>query len=87
MPTKTNPKMLFTKNRMRDFPIDVIAESFKKHVAAGRYCYQKFTCAGCGNRLTCEQPNTLYRTGTCDNCDCVTEITACNFLLSTGPLP
>jgi hypothetical protein len=36
--------------------------------------FQKFTCAGCGNRLTIEEPNTFYTSGKCDACGHITDI-------------
>jgi predicted RNA-binding Zn-ribbon protein involved in translation (DUF1610 family) len=45
--------------------------------------YQKFTCIGCGNRLTMEEPNTFYTSGTCDKCGTLTDIRkeGCNYLV------
>lgn len=45
--------------------------------------YQKFTCAECGNRLTIDAPNLLFKTGTCDKCKATTDIekTGCNYML------
>jgi hypothetical protein len=49
--------------------------------------YQKFTCDGCGNRLTIETPNSFHRTGVCDNCPTVTNIEdkGCGFMAVGGP--
>lgn len=65
-----------------DYPISVIMESMMKQMARGAECHQKFTCAGCGSRLTIETPNRLFTKGECDNCDTVTDIEAqgCNFM-------
>jgi hypothetical protein len=48
--------------------------------------YQKFTCAGCGNRLTIEEPNTFYTSGKCDKCEAITDIKkdGYNFLVIAG---
>jgi hypothetical protein len=48
--------------------------------------FQKFTCAGCGNRLTIEEPNTFYTSGKCDACGHITDIKkdGCNFLVIAG---
>ena len=45
--------------------------------------YQKWTCQGCGNRLMIDEPNILYRTGSCDLCGTVTDIVTagCGYLL------
>jgi acetone carboxylase gamma subunit len=67
----------------KDYPFSEIAKSVKREADLGHLCYQKFTCAGCGQRLTMEAPNVLYRTGTCDKCGHVTDIEAqgCNFMI------
>lgn len=67
----------------KDYPFDEIAAAVKEHAHSGRYCYQKFSCAKCGNRLTMEQANVLYTKGTCDSCGHVTDIRAqgCNYIL------
>lgn len=69
-----------------DYPLSVIAESMTKQIRRGAVCFQKFTCAGCGNRLTQEVPNVLYTKGTCDNCDTITDIEkqGCNFMFILG---
>jgi len=66
-----------------DFPLAEVREALDERLAEGFMFWQKFTCAGCGQRLTVEQPNTLYATANCDNCDAVTDIAAqgCNYLL------
>lgn len=45
--------------------------------------FQKYTCSGCGNRLTMDVPNRLYTEGSCDNCPAITNIlaTGCNYML------
>lgn len=52
-------------------------------IKRGATVYQKFTCGGCGNRLTMDVANTFYKTGTCDNCEYVTNIeeAGCNYLI------
>jgi hypothetical protein len=72
-----------------DFPFDEVVAKIQNLAASGAYCYQKFTCAGCGNRLTIDEPNVMYETGTCDNCPTVTNIKqrGCNFMLYMGPNP
>ena len=57
-----------------DAPFDVAAKAAEKLVREGHTIYQKFTCAGCGNRLTIDKPNEFFSQGTCDNCDAVTDI-------------
>jgi len=69
-----------------DFPFfDVVAEA-DKAIEQGGTVYQKFTCAGCGNRLTMETPNVFHRTGSCDSCNVITNIVqrGCNYMLVMG---
>lgn len=79
------------KPTYNDFPFkDVVAEC-DRHIARGATIYQKFTCTGCGQRLTIETPNTLYATGACDRCPTITDIEkqGCNYMLvlsSKNPL-
>lgn len=49
--------------------------------------YQKFTCDGCGTRLTMPEANVWYQTGTCDQCSTVTDIAkkGCGFVLTFDP--
>lgn len=74
-----------------DFPWpEVVAKVIKIiDTRPDAYCYQKYTCAGCGNRLTIEEPNKFYETGSCDKCDTITNIKerGCNFMLYVGPTP
>jgi hypothetical protein len=67
----------------RDHPFEEIAKAIQEHAAHGRMCYQKFTCSGCGRRLSMEEPNVLYKTGHCDGCGAVTDIEkqGCNYML------
>jgi len=66
-----------------DHPFSVIEAAVKVHAAAGRLCYQKYTCEKCKQRLTMEEPNVLYKTGSCETCGHVTDIEkqGCNYLL------
>lgn len=65
-----------------DDPFDVAVVKANEAIKAGFTIYQKFTCAGCGQRLTIEEPNTFHRAGTCDRCPALTNIerTGCGFL-------
>jgi hypothetical protein len=72
-----------TEDGPRDFPFDLMCEQAKRRVGEGMTIYQKFTCAGCGSRLTMDNPNILFETGSCDKCDTITDIRkhGCNFLV------
>jgi len=67
-------------------PLDEVLRDADERIAAGWTVYQKFTCAGCGSRLTIETPNVFHKLGTCDKCDAVTDIvkTGCNFMAVSG---
>lgn len=66
-----------------DYPFNEVAMAVDQLAAKGWDCYQKFTCRGCGRRLTMDEPNILYTTGKCEDCGYVTDIKAhgCNYLL------
>lgn len=66
-----------------NYPFDEIAKAVEDQANKGNYCFQKFTCANCGQRLTMEEPNVLYTTGTCDKCGHLTNIKedGCNYML------
>lgn len=68
---------------MTDFPWDDVIKKAEKLAQDGIDVYQKFTCAGCGQRLTIEVPNHFYETGTCDKCPAVTDIKkqGCNYMI------
>lgn len=72
-------------NKDLDHPFDEVVAQVEslRRTRPGIKCYQKFTCAGCGNRLTIDEPFRFYTQGTCDNCPAVTDIRAqgCNYLI------
>ncbi len=70
-------------NSYIDYPIEEIDAAVSRHIANGHEVFQKFTCIGCGERLTVEEANRFYTSGTCDKCGVVTDIkkTGCNYLL------
>ena len=67
----------------KDFPFDTVTQEAFKIVQLGGEVHQKFTCAGCGARLTMDEPNHFFELGTCDRCDAVTNIKAqgCNYMV------
>jgi hypothetical protein len=66
---------------MADYPLDEILAEADRLIAQGAKVYQKFTCAGCGQRLTIEEPNVFYKSGTCDKCNVITTIKTCNYMV------
>jgi hypothetical protein len=73
--------------KYENFPFDEIADAFVEKIAEGWTVFQKFTCAGCGQRLTIDVPNMMVEEGTCDKCSAVTDIRrdGCNYTLMTLP--
>jgi hypothetical protein len=71
---------------LSDHPLSEIIKSVNEVIAKGGVTFQKFTCQGCGNRLTIEEPNKFYTSGTCDNCGTLTDIEkhGCNFVVIYG---
>lgn len=67
--------------KYQDFPLKEIQEAVAEHVAGGRTIHQKFTCSGCGKRLTVDKPNVLYKKAACKECNVTTNIeeTGCNY--------
>jgi hypothetical protein len=66
---------------IKDFPLQDCAKQAETYIAQGGTIFQKWTCAHCGARQTMEQPNTLYTSGKCEECEKVTSIENCNYLL------
>jgi hypothetical protein len=64
-----------------DYPFDEVVKVADKIIARGWTLYQKFTCAGCGERCTMEEPNSFYTSGNCE-CGHVTDIRerGCNYM-------
>lgn len=71
------------KPTYKDYPFSEIAEAMPLRIREGFDFYQKFTCTGCGQRLTMPDKNVLFESGTCDKCDHITDIKArgCNYML------
>lgn len=67
----------------QDFPFADVIKKAEELASKGADVYQKFTCAGCGQRLGMEEPNHFYETGTCDKCNTVTNIReqGCNYMV------
>lgn len=78
-----------TDVKYNDYPFDDVVKKAEALIAQGANVYQKFTCSGCGNRLTMGEPNKFFETGTCDKCPTVTDIKSkgCNYMVHFGRLP
>lgn len=76
--------------KVKDHPFDEVVRKARAVIAQGSVnVHQKFTCSGCGIRLTIDEPNTFHEFGTCDQCGKVTNIRqrGCNYLIHMGALP
>lgn len=65
-----------------DFPFLEVSETADRAIRDGGTIYQKWTCGGCGSRLTASRANFFTKEGKCD-CGHVTDLvkTGCNYLL------
>lgn len=71
-----------TQDKPKDFPLLECAKKAEEHLATGRAnVYQKWTCGYCGSRQTMEEANIFYKRGRCEECQQITEIVNCNYLL------
>jgi len=43
-------------------------------ISKGGMCFIKFTCRHCGARQTFDKPNTIYASGSCEDCGQTTNI-------------
>lgn len=72
------------KPKFENFPFKEVIRQVDLIIGKGEAeVYQKFTCAGCGQRLTIDVPDTFYKEGKCDKCDATTNIEkdGCNYML------
>jgi hypothetical protein len=71
--------------KYNDYPLEEVVAQVDKTLAENPRAefFQKFTCSGCGQRLTIDKPNSFHTIGTCDKCSAVTDIRirGCNYLL------
>ena len=68
--------------KYNNYPLEECEEAALKLIANGATVHQKFTCAGCGARLTMPTPNVFFTEGDCDKCEAITDIAkdGCNYL-------
>ena len=74
------------ENEQLDYPFDDVCKKAEELARLGHWVYQKFTCSGCGNRLTIDEHNKFYTRGTCDQCGAMTNIRekGCNMMIHMG---
>jgi hypothetical protein len=67
----------------KDFPFAEIVASCERAIRDGNYVVQKWTCGGCGRRISANNVNTVTEHGHCQHCNFVTHVkeTGCNFAL------
>jgi hypothetical protein len=72
--------------KYRDGPFDEVCREAERLTKDGFKVYQKFTCDGCGARLTMTEPGHFYEEGTCDQCNAITNIRlkGCNYMSAIG---
>jgi hypothetical protein len=72
------------KVKYNDYPLEECKRAAKELNRKGLFVYQKFTCSGCGRRLTMDVANTFFTEGSCDNCPTVTNIErqGCNYMVT-----
>lgn len=66
-----------------DFPLAEIETICERAIQNGGFILQKWTCAGCGQRLTGSNINVLVHKGHCQHCNTFTDLDqrGCNFAL------
>jgi hypothetical protein len=73
------------KPKYNNFPLKEVRKAVVKQLKQhpNYKFYQKFTCAGCGERLGIDEPNKFYTKGNCDNCSTITDIKkdGCNYMV------
>ena len=74
--------------KYKNFPLkecDATLRRIMPTLSEGSAFYQKWTCAGCGARVTGNTPNKLFIAGHCDDCGHITDIikTGCNYSIHT----
>ena len=69
--------------KYNDYPFYECSRAADKLIEEGHEVHQKFTCDGCGQRLTIEEPNVFHKLGACDKCNAITNIEykGCNYLV------
>lgn len=72
-----------------DFPFAEVEASCRTAIARGCFIIQKWTCAGCAQRITGGTVNFFCREGHCQHCNTVTDLVArgCNFVLVKPSVP
>ena len=67
-----------------DKPLEETAAIAQHQMDGGFTIWMKWTCPNCGSRQTMEEPNVLFSSGHCQECNTVSEITHCGLLAAKG---
>jgi ribosomal protein S27AE len=70
-----------------DFPFDAVVAEAEQLVMQGHHVHQKFTCVRCGARQTMAEANRFFTTGHCEECNFVSILDRCNYLVIIGDGP
>jgi hypothetical protein len=72
-----------TAEKYNDYPLSEIVPACEELIKDGAVIYQKWTCRGCGRRLTANNPNTITAYCHCEECGKITDIQkyGCNYLV------
>lgn len=73
-----------TMAEYNDYPIHECLAQANEQVLLGHVVHQKWTCRHCGSRQTMEEPNKFHTSGRCEECQQITVIQRCNYLLIMG---
>jgi hypothetical protein len=65
----------------KNFPLSEVIPACDRIIKDGGTVFQKWTCSGCGQRITAKQANTLTGHGHCEDCGAITDIekAGCNY--------
>jgi hypothetical protein len=74
------------KVKYKNFPLqecDTALQRIMRDLPEGSAFFQKWTCGGCGARVTGNTPNKLFIGGHCEDCGHITDIrkSGCNYSL------
>lgn len=59
-----------------DYPLDTIRQSMQDWVDKGAQTFFKWTCSGCGDRVTANEPNTVLTKALHEDCGVITDCEA-----------
>lgn len=76
------PKMVKpAEDKYGDLPIYELMQKAQQLIAEGCLVFFKFTCEKCGTRQGFETPNTLFKSGRCEECGHITKIKKAGFMV------